>query len=117
MTVNCREAYDLVCTNGILFNHESERRGETLVTRKIARGVVEILTGRAEVVHLGKLDTHRDWGHAADHVEAIWPMMQADEPDDYVIATGESHSVQDFLEEAFGYVGLDWEPHVRQDPR
>jgi GDPmannose 4,6-dehydratase len=117
MTVNYREAYDLFCTNGILFNHESERRGETFVTRKIVRGLVDILAGRAQVIHLGKLESQRDWGHAADFVEAMWLMMQADEPDDYVIATGEAHSVQDFLDEAFGYVGLDWDPHVRQDPR
>jgi GDPmannose 4,6-dehydratase len=117
MAVNYREAYGMFCTNGILFNHESERRGETFVTRKIARGLVDILAGRAEVIHLGKLESQRDWGHAADYVEAMWLMMQADEPEDYVIATGESHSVQDFLEEAFTYVGLDWEPHVRQDPR
>jgi GDPmannose 4,6-dehydratase len=117
MAVNYREAYGMFCTNGILFNHESERRGETFVTRKIARGLVDILAGRADVIHLGKLESERDWGHAADYVEAMWLMMQTDEPDDYVIATGESHSVQEFLEEAFGYVGLDWERHVRQDPR
>lgn len=117
MAVNYREAYAMFCTNGILFNHESERRGETFVTRKIARGLVDILAGRAEVIHLGKLESQRDWGHAADYVEAMWLMLQADEPDDYVIATGESRSVQDFLEEAFSYVGLDWEPYVRQDPR
>jgi GDPmannose 4,6-dehydratase len=117
MTVNYREAYDLFCANGILFNHESERRGETFVTRKIVRGLVDILTGGSQVIHLGKLDRQRDWGHAADYVEAMWLMMQEDEPDDYVIATGEAHSVQDFLDEAFGYVGLDWDRHVRQDPR
>lgn len=99
--MNYREAYGMFCTNGILFNHESERRGETFVTRKIARGLVDIMAGRAEVMHLGKLQSQRDWGHAIDYVEAMWLMMQADEPDDYVIATGESHSVQDFLEEAF----------------
>jgi GDPmannose 4,6-dehydratase len=117
MAVNYREAYGMFCSNGILFNHESERRGETFVTRKIVRGLVDILAGGSGVIHLGRLDTRRDWGHAADYVEAMWLMMQADEPEDYVIATGESHSVQEFLEEAFGYVGLDWERHVRQDPR
>jgi GDPmannose 4,6-dehydratase len=117
MAVNYREAYGMFCTNGILFNHESERRGETFVTRKITRGLASILAGRADVIHLGRLDTQRDWGHAADYVEAMWLMMQTDEPRDYVIATGEAHSVEDFLREAFGHVGLEWEPYVRQDPR
>jgi GDPmannose 4,6-dehydratase len=117
MAVNYREAYGLFCANGILFNHESERRGETFVTRKITRGLAQILAGEVDVIYLGRLDTQRDWGHAADYVEAMWLMMQADEADDYVIATGEAHSVSDFLDEAFSYVGLDWEPHVRQDPR
>ena len=117
MAVNYREAYGLFCANGILFNHESERRGETFVTRKITRGLAQILAGEVDVIYLGRLDTQRDWGHAADYVEAMWLMMQADEPDDYVIATGEAHSVSDFLDEAFSYVGLDWEPHVQQDPR
>ena len=117
MAVNYREAYGLFCANGILFNHESERRGETFVTRKITRGLAQILAGEVDVIYLGRLDTQRDWGHAADYVEAMWLMMQADEADDYVIATGEAHSVSDFLDEAFSYVGLDWEPHIRQDPR
>jgi GDPmannose 4,6-dehydratase len=117
MAVNYREAYGLFCTNGILFNHESERRGVTFVSRKIAKGVVDILAGRADAIYLGNLDSQRDWGHAADYVEAMWRMMQADEPDDYVIATGEPHSVRDILQEAFGHVGLDWEPYVRTDPR
>jgi GDPmannose 4,6-dehydratase len=117
MAVNYREAYGLFCANGILFNHESERRGETFVTRKITRGLAQILAGEVDVIYLGRLDTRRDWGHAADYVEAMWLMMQADEADDYVIATGEAHSVSDFLEEAFSYVGLDWEPYVQQDPR
>jgi GDPmannose 4,6-dehydratase len=117
MAVNYREAYGMFCANGILFNHESERRGETFVTRKIVRGLVDILSGRTDVIHLGRLDSRRDWGHAADYVEAMWLMLQADEPGDFVIATGEAHSVRDFLDEAFGYVGLDWEPHVRLDPR
>jgi GDPmannose 4,6-dehydratase len=117
MAVNYREAYGMFCANGILFNHESERRGETFVTRKIARGLVDILAGRADAIHLGRLDTQRDWGHAADYVEAMWLMLQADEPDDFVIATGEAHSVGDFLREAFGYVGLDPDPYVRTDPR
>jgi GDPmannose 4,6-dehydratase len=117
MSVNYREAYGMYCANGILFNHESERRGETFVTRKIVRGLIDIMTGRAEAIHLGRLDRRRDWGHAADYVEAMWLMLQADEPEDFVIATGEAHSVQDFLDEAFGYVGLDWTPYVREDPR
>jgi GDPmannose 4,6-dehydratase len=117
MAVNYREAYGLFCANGILFNHESERRGETFVTRKITRGLAQILAGEVDVIYLGRLDTQRDWGHAADYVEAMWLMMQADEADDYVIATGEAHSVSDFLDEAFSYVGLDWEPYIRQDPR
>ncbi|TMK37617.1 MAG: GDP-mannose 4,6-dehydratase [Actinobacteria bacterium] len=117
MAVNYREAYGMFCSNGILFNHESERRGETFVTRKIVRGLAQILVGEADTIYLGRLDTRRDWGHAADYVEAMWLMLQADEPDDYVIATGEAHSVKDFLDEAFGYVGLDWEPYVQQDPR
>jgi GDPmannose 4,6-dehydratase len=117
MAVNYREAYGMFCTNGILFNHESERRGETFVTRKITRGLADILAGRSDAIHLGRLDTQRDWGHAADYVEAMWLMMQVDEPEDYVVATGEAHSVEDFLNEAFGYVGLDWAPYVRQDPR
>ncbi|HET9672023.1 MAG TPA: GDP-mannose 4,6-dehydratase [Actinomycetota bacterium] len=117
MAVNYREAYGMFCANGILFNHESERRGETFVTRKIVRGLVDILAGRADAIHLGRLDTKRDWGHATDHVEAMWRILRADEPDDFVIATGEARSVEDFLEEAFGYVGLEWRPHVRTDPR
>jgi GDPmannose 4,6-dehydratase len=117
MAVNYREAYGIFCANGILFNHESERRGETFVTRKITRGLAQILAGEVDAIYLGRLDTRRDWGHAADYVDAMWLMMQADEADDYVIATGEAHSVSDFLDEAFGYVGLDWEPYVRQDPR
>jgi GDPmannose 4,6-dehydratase len=117
MAVNYREAYGMYCANGILFNHESERRGETFVTRKITRSLAQIVAGRSDTIYLGRLDTQRDWGHAADYVEAMWLMLQADEAEDYVIATGEAHSVKDFLDEAFGYVGLDWEPHVRQDSR
>ena len=117
MAVGYRQGYGMFCTNGILFNHESERRGETFVTRKITRGLADIMAGRADAIYLGRLDTQRDWGHAADYVQAMWLMMQADEPGDYVIATGEAHSVSDFLDEAFGYVGLDWKPYVRQDPR
>jgi GDPmannose 4,6-dehydratase len=113
MAVNYREAYGMFACNGILFNHESERRGETFVTRKIVRGIADILSGGTGLIHLGRLDTRRDWGHAADYVEAMWLMMQADEPDDFVIATGEAHSVEDFLQEAFEYVGLDWRDHVR----
>ena len=117
MAVNYREAYGMFCVNGILFNHESERRGETFVTRKITRSLARILQGTAEAIYLGRLDSQRDWGHALDYVEAMWLMMQADEPEDFVIATGEAHSVADFLDEAFGYVGLDWHGYVREDPR
>jgi GDPmannose 4,6-dehydratase len=117
MTQNYREAYGMFCVNGILFNHESERRGETFVTRKIARGLAQILAERSDSLYLGRLDPQRDWGHASDYVEAMWLMLQADEPEDYVIATGEAHSVSDFLDESFGYVGLDWQEYVRQDPR
>ncbi|MBX5468835.1 MAG: GDP-mannose 4,6-dehydratase [Thermoleophilaceae bacterium] len=116
-TVNYRESYGMFACNGILFNHESERRGETFVTRKITRAVARIKHGLQDKVYLGNLDAKRDWGHARDYVEAMWLMLQADEPDDYVIATGETHSVREFLEEAFSYAGLDWEAHVEIDPR
>jgi GDPmannose 4,6-dehydratase len=116
-TVNYREAYGLFACNGILFNHESPRRGETFVTRKITRAVARIKAGLQDVVHLGNLDARRDWGYAAEYVEAMWRMLQQDEPDDFVIATGESHSVREFCQAAFERAGLDWEPHVRLDPR
>jgi len=115
--VNYREAYGMFVCNGILFNHESPRRGETFVTRKITRAVGRIKLGLQRKVYLGNLDAKRDWGYAGDYVEAMWRMLQQEEPDDYVIATGESHSVREFCEEAFGLVGLDWREHVEVDPR
>ena len=114
---NYREAYGLFITNGILFNHESPRRGETFVTRKITRAVGRIKEGLQQTLYLGNLDTRRDWGFAGDYVEAMWLMLQQDEPDDFVVATGESHSVREFLEEAFGCAGLDWKEHVEIDSR
>ena len=116
MTRVYREAYDLFACNGILFNHESPRRGPTFVTRKITRGVAQILSGEADAIYLGNLDAKRDWGYAPEYVEAAWLMLQQDRPDDYVIATGETHTVRDFLELTFGLVGLDVERHVRFDP-
>ncbi len=117
MTVNYREGYNLFASNGILFNHESPRRGQTFVTRKITRAVAEILAGRQEYLYLGNLEAKRDWGYAPEYVEATWLILQQDEPDDYVLGTGECHSVQEFVEEAFRYVGLDWEEYVKIDPR
>jgi GDPmannose 4,6-dehydratase len=116
-TVNYRESYRLFACNGILFNHESPRRGETFVTRKITRAAARIRLGLQDTLVLGNLDARRDWGYAKEYVEAMWLMLQQDEPDDYVIATGETHSVREFLEEAFGHVGLDWKKHVANDPR
>ena len=115
--VNYREAYGLFICNGILFNHESPRRGETFVTRKVTRAAARIKYGLQSKVYLGNLDARRDWGFAADYVKAMWLMLQHDEPDDYVIATGESHTVRELCEEAFGHVGLDWREHVEIDPR
>jgi GDPmannose 4,6-dehydratase len=115
--VNYREAYDLFVTNGILFNHESPRRGETFVTRKITRAVGRIKQGLQDKLYLGNLDAKRDWGFAGDYVEAMWMMLQNDKPDDFVVATGEAYSVRDFLVEAFGLAGLDWQDHVEIDPR
>ena len=117
MTVNYREGYGLFACNGILFNHESPRRGETFVSRKITKAVARIKLGRQEKLFLGNLDAKRDWGYARDYMEAVWLMLQQDEPDDYVIATGETNSVRDFLGEAFGYVNLDWQKYVEIDPR
>jgi len=114
---NYRYAYGLHASNGILFNHESPRRGETFVTRKITRGLARILAGLDEKLYLGNLDAKRDWGFAGDYVEAMWMMMQQDEPDDYVIATGEAHSVKAFLDEAFRLVGRDWQDFVEIDSR
>ena len=113
---NYREAYGLFACNGILFNHESPRRGETFVTRKITRAATRIKVGLQEKLYLGNLDARRDWGYAPDFVEAMWLMLQQPKPDDYVIATGESHSVKEFVEEAFGRLELDWRKHVEIDP-
>ncbi len=115
-TVNYREAYGMHASNGILFNHESPRRGETFVTRKITRAVARIKAGIQEKLYIGNLDAVRDWGYAPEYVEAMWLMVQHDEPLDLVIATGESHSVREFCEVAFGHAGLDWEGHVEVDP-
>jgi len=116
-TLNYREAYGMFACNGILFNHESPRRGETFVTRKITRAATRIKEGLQKKVFLGNLDAKRDWGFAGDYVEAIWLMLQQDTPDDYVVATGQTHSVQEFVEEVFGQLGLDWREHVEIDPR
>jgi GDPmannose 4,6-dehydratase len=116
ITVNYRESYGLHASNGILFNHESPRRGETFVTRKITRAVAHILAGQQKKLFLGNLDAKRDWGFAKEYVEAMWLMLQQEQPDDYVIATNETHSVREFLEVAFGHVGLKWERHVEIDP-
>jgi GDPmannose 4,6-dehydratase len=115
--VNYREAYGMFASNGILFNHESERRGETFVTRKITRAVARIKHGLQDKLYLGNLDARRDWGYAPDYVEAMWMMLQVDEADDFVVATGKTHTVREFLEAAFRHAGLDWEPHVEIDPR
>ena len=115
--INYREAYNLHISNGILFNHESPRRGETFVTRKITRGIARILAGKDEKLYLGNLDAKRDWGYAKDYVEAMWLMLQQDKPDDYVIATGETRSVKEFLEEASNLVGLNWQKIVEIDKR
>lgn len=117
ITVNYRESYGLFACNGILFNHESERRGETFVSRKISRAATRIKLGLQKKLYLGNLDARRDWGHARDYVEAMWLMLQADQPDDFVIATGENHSVREFLDEAFGYLDMDWKEFVETDPR
>ncbi|HXT29365.1 MAG TPA: GDP-mannose 4,6-dehydratase [Vicinamibacterales bacterium] len=117
VTVNYRQAHNVFACNGILFNHESPRRGETFVTRKITRAVSAIKMGRQDFVHLGNLDARRDWGYAGDYVRAMWMMLQQERADDYVIATGESHSVRNLVETAFAHVGLDWQKHVRTDPR
>lgn len=116
-TVNYREAYNLFTCNGILFNHESPRRGETFVTRKITRAAARIKVGLQDKLYLGNLDAKRDWGYAGDFVEAMWLMLQQDQPDDYVIATGETHSVREFVEETFAFFDLDWNDYVKIDPR
>jgi GDPmannose 4,6-dehydratase len=115
--VNYREAYGMHASNGILFNHESPRRGETFVTRKITRGIARIIAGKDKKIYLGNLDAKRDWGYAKDYVEAMWLMLQQVEPDDYVVATGQSWSVRDFLDRAFAYVKLDWRDYIEFDSR
>jgi GDPmannose 4,6-dehydratase len=117
VTVNYRESYGLFACNGILFNHESPRRGETFVTRKITRAVAAIKAGIQDKLYLGNLDARRDWGYAPEYVEAMWMMLQQDTPDDYVIATGETHTVKEFVEAAFSYVGLDWRRYVEINAR
>jgi GDPmannose 4,6-dehydratase len=117
LVVNYREAYGIHASNGILFNHESPRRGETFVTRKITRAIAQILARKQQRLYLGNLDAKRDWGYAKDFVEAMWLMLQQSEPDDYVIATGETRSVREFLDEAFNLVRLDWKKYVEIDPR
>jgi GDPmannose 4,6-dehydratase len=117
IAVNYREGYGMHVSNGILFNHESPRRGENFVTRKITMGVAAIKKGQADELRLGNLDAKRDWGFAGDYVEAMWRMLQQEEAGDYVIATGSTHSVREFCEEAFGYAGLDWRAHVVVDPK
>ncbi|BAY85749.1 GDP-mannose 4,6-dehydratase [Calothrix parasitica NIES-267] len=116
-TVNYRESYNMFACNGILFNHESPRRGETFVTRKITRAVARIVAGKQKKIYMGNLDSKRDWGYAKDYVRAMWMMLQQEQPDDYVIATNETHSVREFLELAFNYVNLDWEEYVEFDKR
>src|SRR6266542_2718652 len=117
VTVNYRESYGMYACNGILFNHESLRRGETFATRKITRAAARIKHGLEKKVYLGNLDARRDWGYAKEYVEAMWLMLQQEQPDDYVIATGETHSIRDLLDEAFSYAGLNWEEHVDRDER
>lgn len=117
ITKNYRESYDMFACSGILFNHESPRRGETFVTRKITRAVAYIKAGLQEKLYLGNLDSKRDWGYAKEYVEAMWLMLQQDKPDDYVIATNETHTIREFLDEAFGHVGMDWNKYVEIDPR
>ncbi|MFL6231248.1 MAG: GDP-mannose 4,6-dehydratase [Pyrinomonadaceae bacterium] len=117
ITVNYRESYGMFASNGILFNHESERRGETFVTRKITRAATRIKLGLQQKLYMGNLDARRDWGYAKDYVEAMWRIMQAEESDDFVVATGETHSVREFLEESFGYLDLDWQKYVEIDER
>jgi GDPmannose 4,6-dehydratase len=117
ITVNYRESHEMFACNGILFNHESPRRGETFVTRKITRAATRIKAGLQDKLFLGNLDAKRDWGYAKEYVEAMWLMLQQEKPDDYVIATGETHSIREFLDEAFGYLGMDWKRYVEIDPR
>jgi GDPmannose 4,6-dehydratase len=117
VTVNYREAYGMFNCSGILFNHESPRRGRTFVTRKVTHGIAEILAKKIDALYFGNLDAKRDWGYAPEYVELMWKMLQADKPDDYVIGTGESHSVRDLITEAFTYAGLEWEKYIKRDER
>ncbi len=117
MTANYREGYQIFACNGILFNHESPRRGQTFVTRKITRALADILVGKQKKLYLGNLEAKRDWGYAPEYVETMWLMLQQDEPDDYVVGTGEAHAVREFLEGAFSYANLDWREYVEIDPR
>lgn len=117
LTVNFRESYNLHASNGILFNHESPRRGETFVTRKITRAATRIKLGLQDSIYLGNIDAKRDWGYAKEYVEMMWLMLQQDKPDDYVVATNETHSVQEFCEVAFGLLDLDWAKYVKHDAR
>lgn len=117
MTKNYRDGYNMFACNGILFNHESPRRGETFVTRKITRGIARILAGKEQYLYLGNLEAKRDWGYSPEYVECMWQMLQKDHPGDFVVGTGEAHSVKEFLVKAFAYVGLDWNEHVKIDPR
>jgi GDPmannose 4,6-dehydratase len=116
-TVNYRDSYNLFACSGILFNHESPRQGETFVTRKISRAVAAIKLGLQKELYLGNMDAKRDWGYAPEYVEGMWRMLQADRPDDYVLATNKTHTVQEFVEEALGHVGLDWKEFVKYDAR
>jgi GDPmannose 4,6-dehydratase len=116
ITVNYRDSYGMFCCSGILFNHESPRRGREFVTRKVTDAVARIKLGMQEELRLGNLEARRDWGYAGDYIRAMWLMLQQDQPEDYVIATGETHSVRELVELAFGYAGLDWKQHVVQDP-
>ena len=117
MVKNYREGYSLFATNGILFNHESPRRGETFVTRKITMGLSKIKAGLTDKLYLGNLEAKRDWGFAPEYVEAMWAILQHEKPDDFVIGTGETHSIKEFLDEAFGYLNMDWKDYVEIDPR
>ena len=116
-TVNYRDAYGMHASNGILYNHESPRRAENYVTRKITSSVAKIMAGTLDGIHLGNIDAARDWGFAKEYVEAMWLMLQQDSPDDFIIATGTLHTIREFLDEAFGYVGLDWHKYVKHDPK
>jgi GDPmannose 4,6-dehydratase len=117
LTVNYRESYHLHASNGILFNHESPRRGETFVTRKITRAATRIKLGLQDKLYMGNLEARRDWGYAKEYVEMMWVMLQQDQPDDYVVATNETHTVKEFIQETFGLLNLDWEQHVNYDAR